>query len=155
MNHGGKHVHVVLQLHLAVVIVPGLLNLVNLLLQVLAQVQHAGHGPEAFLLAGAVQQILRQGLGRLDLLDGQALRVPAFNDIVIHLEVDILLEILVELRRGGHVVEEVFILAVVNQDQDQHDRRNGRHEAAKDHHQAAHPALDGVRAAHGRFPPPR
>ena len=55
LNQCGEDIDVVFQLHLAAVVTAGLLNLVNFLLQVLAQVQHAGDGPEAVLLAGGAQ----------------------------------------------------------------------------------------------------
>ena len=155
LNQCGEDIDVVFQLHLAAVVTAGLLNLVNFLLQVLAQVQHAGDGPEAVLLAGGIEEVLRQVLGGLDLLDGQALGIPAFNHIVIHLEVDIFLEILVELRGGGYIVQEVFILAVVGQHQRQHHRQDHRRKGAENGHQTVHPALDGIRTAHNRFPPPR
>ena len=55
LDEGGEDVDVVLQLHLPVVVAPGPLDLADLLLQVLAQVQHAGDRPEAVLLAGGAQ----------------------------------------------------------------------------------------------------
>ncbi|MPM94811.1 hypothetical protein SDC9_141959 [bioreactor metagenome] len=113
LNQGGEHIDVVFKLGLTFVIASDCLNLADLLLQIFAQVQHAGNCQTAFLLRGGAQQAPGQKLGVLHLCDGQALGILAFNDIVVHFQVNGFLEILIKFRGGGHVVQKSLVMPVV------------------------------------------
>ena len=107
LDQAGDDVDVVFQLGLAFVVGFGVPDLVDLFLQIFAQVQHTADGQPAFPLGGGVQQFPGQLLGGLHLGQGQPVGILAADDVVIHLLVDGGFEILVEFRGGGHIVQQL------------------------------------------------
>ena len=152
LNEGGKDIDVVLQLALALVVAVGVPQLVNFLLQVVAQAEHAGDGHAAVLLGGGRQQLLGQLLGGPDLLQGQSVGVLALDDVVIHLQINGSLEILVKLRGGGHVIQQIFIPAVVPDQQAGGGGQDEEGQQGKGEDQSPEAAADG--GLHGFRPPP-
>ena len=158
LNEGGEDIDVVLQLALPGVVAAGVLELADFLLQVLAQAEHARDGQPAVLFGGGGQQLPGQLLGGPDLVQGQALGVLALDDVVVHLQVDAGLKVLVELRGGGHVVQQVFIPAVVLHQQGYGGGQDEGGQQQKGEDQPLEPVLDGGGTAegepHGLRPPP-
>ena len=105
LHQGGQHIDVVFQLGQPLVIVRGFLDLVDFPLQILAQVQHTGDGLAAVFLEGGIDQGFCQCLGRPDLLNGQSLGILALDDVIVHPQVDGILELPVEFRGGSDVVQ--------------------------------------------------
>ena len=111
----GQDIDVRFQLLHARVIALGLGDLGDALAQVLAEVDRAGDRLAALAVLRAVQQLLRERLCLIDLLQGKRLTVAAVDDVIVHFEIHILLEILVELGGADDIGGDNGILAVVQQ----------------------------------------
>ena len=148
LHQGGQHIDIVFQLGQSLVIVRGFLNLVDFPLQILAQVQHAGDGLPAVFLGSGIDQRFCQGLSRPDLLNGQSLGILALDDVIVHPQVDGILELPVEFRGGGDVVQKSCVVAAVRPQHQQHRHQQHRQHDADGRHQTPQPSLDGIDLLH-------
>ena len=96
LDEAGEHIDVGFQLRDARVVARRGLDLVQAAFQVLAEAQDAIDGLEALAVFRALLQRLRQLERRVDLADRQTLGIGAADHIIIHFQVHIVLEVLVE-----------------------------------------------------------
>ena len=86
--------------HPQVIAVRGL-DLLNAAAQILTEIQNAVCGPVALPAVRVLQQCGRERLRRLDLFPGELLVAAGHKEV--HLQIDFVLEVLVELGGGGDV----------------------------------------------------
>ena len=127
----GEDIDVGLELLHAGVIALGLGDLQDALAQIFTEIDRARDGLPALPVLRAGQQLLRERGRLVDLLQRQRLAVGAVDDVVIHFEVDVLLEVLVELGGADDIGRDDGILVVV-QKQDRQ-RRHQNHADKQQH----------------------
>ena len=118
------------QLHSGLIAV-GFGDLHDALAQIFAQIDRACDGLPALPVPCAVQKLLRKRLCLVDLLHRQRLAVAAVDDVIVHFEVDVLLEVLVELGGADDIGRDEGILAVMQQQNCQ--RRDENHADEQQH----------------------
>ena len=154
----GEDIDVGLELLHAGVIALGLGDLQDALAQIFTEIDRARDGLPALPVLRAGQQLLRERGRLVDLLQRQRLAVGAVDDVVIHFEVDVLLEVLVELGGADDIGRDDGILVVV-QKQDRQ-RRHQNHADKQQHAPQQPPQLSveramGLTSPHGRLRFPR
>ena len=106
-------------------------DLHDALMQVFAQIDRARDGLAALPVLRAGQKLLRERLCLVDLLQRQRFAVAAVDDVVVHFEVDLLLEVLVELGGADDIGCDEGILLIVQQQDRQ--RRHQDHADEQQH----------------------
>ena len=128
----GQDVHIGFQLFHPCVVSGGFRNIHNAVAERFAQIDGAFDRFAAVAVAGVRQQLLRQHARFLDLLQRQRLPIVAAGNIVVHLQIDILAEILVKLRGAHNVGGHACVLIIVDKQHRQRadDRRTHQQQHA-------------------------
>ena len=131
LNEVRHDIDVVIQLAHARIISLGDRNLLHLVLEVVAKVQHAVDGAQAVLFRRRLNELDGDPLRRLDLFRRHAFGILAVDHVIVHLGLDVVGELAVEVRGGGDVVEDGVVLEPVSK-ADAHDKNDDQHQRYRD-----------------------
>ena len=151
LNELGDDIDVGLQLLDALVVALGVLYASDAAPQAVAQPQHAAHRPAAVGIGGVIQQGLGQGPGSPDLLGGDL--AAGADDVVVHFQVHVRLEVLIEPGGRGDVFGDGGILHVIDDEHHQDQSRQQHHGQEDLQHQPVELSLYGIGGKPGLHSP--